>query len=121
MNNQVLFIMGRATDSAQELTTKNGKDFTKFCVAVNDYKGKDIGSIAHFYDVVCFNRQSKAASKHVNKGDVIIVHGKPEVQAYESKSGELKAKLGVNANHVMLMNLPKGAVSDDGQDSAIED
>lgn len=48
MNNQVLFIMGRATDSAQELTTKNGKDFTKFSVAVNDYKGKDIGSIAHF-------------------------------------------------------------------------
>jgi single stranded DNA-binding protein len=106
MNQQMLTIMGRSTQDAQKLETKSGKEFTKFAVAVNEYRGKETGEVTTYFDVVSFSRMPKAAAKKVRKGDVVMISGRPEVQAYESKEGELKAKFSVNASFVYVYSRP---------------
>lgn len=107
MDNHVLGVMGRATANALQLETKAGKDFTKFTVAVNDYRGPDKERLSAFYEVVCFSRQPRSVAKAVQKGDTVMVIGKPEIQAYQAKTGEPKAKIGINANYITLFGIPK--------------
>lgn len=109
MNQHLLSLMGRATDASEELETKAGKKFRKFSVAVNEYRGPDQESEPYFYDVACFNNQPRTVAQHINKGDVVLIQGKPTVDVYEASNGELKASLGVNASYVCLFNPPRPA------------
>lgn len=43
----------------------------------------------------------------IRKGDVVLVLGRPEATAYESKDGELKANLSVQANYISLYSAPE--------------
>jgi single stranded DNA-binding protein len=106
MNQQLLSLMGRATQDAQILTAKSGKDYAKFGVAVNEFRGPEKGESTTFIDVVGFGKQPKAVAKRIRKGDIVIVCGKPEAQAYENKNGELIGKLSVQASYVYNYTVP---------------
>lgn len=106
MNQQNLTLLGRATQEAQMLTSKAGKEFSKFSVAINEFRGKDAEPLARFYEVVSFQRQPKSVAKQVKKGDIVFVTGKPDVYPYESRSGELKAKFSVAANYIYNHSVP---------------
>ncbi len=107
MNQQTLVLMGRATRDAETLTTKTGKEFSKFGMAINEYRGQDRQDEVSFYDVVGFSNQTKVVGKRVRKGDVVLVFGKPEASAYQSKDGELKANFSVSANYINLFSAPE--------------
>jgi len=98
MNIHHLFLVGRATKDAETLKTKADKIFSKFSVAVNEYKGKDIEEKVYYYDVLVFGNTAAKAKEHIKKGDAIIVQGRPEANAYIPKDGkEPKAKITVLA------------------------
>lgn len=99
MDMQKLILVGRATKDAETISSKTGNDFVVFTIAVNrQLKGKD--SEASFYDVVAFGSESRVqkASEIVKKGDRMLVIGRPEAEAYSSKSGEAKARVKVIAD-----------------------
>jgi len=93
---QQLLLLGRATKDAEVLESKQGKKYAKFGMAVNEYMGKEKGSTAYFYDVLIFNKSVPKADR-IKKGDLIILNGKPNAEAYISKEGEAKAKMIVYA------------------------
>lgn len=96
MDMQKLILVGRATKDAESIAAKSGKNFAVFTVAVNRYLGKDKGEEATFYDCIVFSEKTveKAAEK-IRKGDVVIVEGRPEAEAYLSKENEAKGQLKV--------------------------
>lgn len=102
MNMQQLLIMGRATKDAEVLESKEGKTYARFSVAVNEYLGKDKDEKTTFYNVLVFNKTSTAVDK-INKGDLVMVDGRPDVDAYISNDGTAKANLVVVAERWKLL------------------
>jgi single-stranded DNA-binding protein len=88
MNAEHLFIVGRATKDSEELTSKANKQFTKLRVAVNDYNSVTKEESVHYYDVLIFGKTSPKAFEAIKKGDTVVVHGKPEAEAYIPKKGK---------------------------------
>lgn len=106
MNQQLILLMGRATREREELSTKKGKLFNKFGLAINEY-WKDEEDQAVFYDIACFNDQTKRMSENIEAGDAILVLGKPTSRAYETKEGELKSQISCNAYYLNVFKKPK--------------
>lgn len=102
MNLHQLLIMGRATKDAEVLDSKEGKKYARFSVAVNEYLGKDKDSKSYFYNVLIFNKTSTNAEK-IKKGDLVMVDGRPEVDAYLSNEGEVRGNIVVIANKWKLL------------------
>lgn len=97
MNMQQLLVLGRATKDAEVLESKEGKPYARFSLAVNEYLGKDKDERTTFYNVLIFNKTSANADK-ITKGNLVMVDGRPDVDAYISNEGNAKANLVVVAN-----------------------
>ena len=89
--------MGRATKDAEVLDSKEGKKYARFTIAVNEYLGKDKDQKTYFYNCLIFNKTSDQAEK-IKKGDLVMVDGRPEVDAYLSNEGEAKGNIVVIAH-----------------------
>lgn len=99
---QQLLLLGRATKTAEILTSREGKKYAKFSLAVNDYSRNNEESKACFYNILIFNKSLEKAEK-INKGDLILVDGKPTINAYLSNEGEAKANISVFVNRWKLL------------------
>ena len=102
MNLQQLLLMGRATKDAEVLDSKEGKKYARFSLAVNEYLNKTKESKSYFYNILIFNKTSVNAEK-IKKGDLVMVDGRPEVDAYLSNEGEIKGNIVVVANKWKLL------------------
>lgn len=98
MNFQKIFILGRATKNAELIEGKSG-NFAVFSIAVNkpivdkkeEGEEKDKNSGVNYYDILCFGEErAKVVEAKVKKGDLIFVEGRPEVDAYTTKEGEVR-------------------------------
>lgn len=99
MNYHQIILLGNTTRDAESFQTKKNKNFTKFTIAVNEYKGKDTESKVFFYDVLVFGKTAEKALEKIKKGDLITVYGKPDYEAYISKKdNEAKASVTVVAD-----------------------
>lgn len=94
--------MGRATKNAEVLESKEGKKYARFSLAVNEYLGKDKDERTTFYNVLIFNKTCDSADKII-KGDLVMVDGRPDVDAYISNEGEAKANLIVFADRWKIL------------------
>ncbi|MEB3189054.1 MAG: single-stranded DNA-binding protein [Snowella sp.] len=99
---QQLLIMGRATKNAEILESKEGKSYARFSVAVNEFVGSDREQKVTYYNCLVFNRNSINAIK-IQKGDLVMVDGRPDVDAYLSNEGEAKANLIVVADRFKVL------------------
>lgn len=90
-----LLLLGRATKDAESLTSKEGKNYTRFSIAVNNYiNGEEETS---FFTALIFNKTAETAAEKIKKGDLVMVDGKPEIDAYLSNEGEAKATMKIIA------------------------
>jgi single stranded DNA-binding protein len=88
MSLHTMLLVGRSTKDAETLTSKSEKVFAKFSLAVNDYLGKEKGEVAHFYDILIFDKSAATAKEKIKKGDLVFIMGRPEVDAYISKKDD---------------------------------
>lgn len=95
-------VLGRATTDVELLTSKKDKT-VKYCkvpIAVNqkkkDEKGNEIEEVC-FYDILIFGKPAESAAERIKKGDLVTCMGKPDVDAYLSKSGEAKYSFSILA------------------------
>lgn len=96
MNYQNITLLGRATKDSALVSSKDGKQFSAFSVAVNRYMGKDQDSQAQYYDCLVFGeKQASNAYNKIKKGDIVTLWGRPETEAYINKEGEPKANIKV--------------------------
>ena len=105
---QLLVIAGRATKDGEVLKSKEGKQYAKFSVAVNEYygKGEKKEEKVTFYNVLVFNKSSEKVDL-IKKGDHLIVNGRPDVDAYLGNDGKAKASLSVFADKWTLVKASK--------------
>ena len=104
MNVSLLFLAGRATKDAELLKSKSDKEFAKFSLAVKEYNAKTKEEKVTYFDIVVFGKTATKAFERVKKGDMVIIQGKPEVNAYLSKDAEAKASISVLADSWQVLN-----------------
>jgi single-strand DNA-binding protein len=98
MNMHQIILLGRATRDSEELESRAKKKFTKFTMAVNEFKGSEKEEETFFYDVLIFGKSAETAFKNIKKGDLVTVMGRPSIDAYISKKDkEAKAVITVIA------------------------
>ena len=93
---QQLVLLGRATKDPELLESKKKKKFAKFSLAINEYKKDEKDEkeeTAVFYDVVVLNKSAKSLTDILKKGDLVMLKGKPECEAYLTKDNQPKAKI----------------------------
>jgi len=69
-------IMGRLTKDPELTTTQSGVEMTKYCVAVDEQKGKNGDKKTNFFNCVVFHQGAAFVAKYFKKGDGIIVRGR---------------------------------------------
>ncbi|CAG0939836.1 Single-stranded DNA-binding protein [Candidatus Brocadiaceae bacterium] len=100
MNMQTLILLGHSTKDAESIKTKKKTSFAKFSLAVNEYNSKTKEERSTFYDILVFGKQAEAALEKVKKGDMVMVVGKPETEAYISAiTNQPKAQITVTAEN----------------------
>jgi len=104
MTMQQMLVLGRATKDAEVLESKEGKKYARFSLAVNEMmgKGKKKEERSYFYNVLIFNKTYDKVDV-IKKGDLVMVDGRPDVDAYLSNDGEAKASIIVYANKWKLI------------------
>lgn len=91
MNIQKLILVGRAVNDAKVVNEKLGT----FSVAVNRFVAKEQHEVT-FYECLTFGEVNIKRLENLKKGDIVVVEGRPEAEAYLSKDKkEAKAQLKV--------------------------
>lgn len=91
-------IVGRLTRDPKLIETGNSK-FITFGVAVNRYDYKERDQVTDFYDVITFGNVD-GHIKNIGKGTIVAVAGPCEQKEYETKNGEIRKNIQVNAREI---------------------
>lgn len=94
MNKVVL--MGRLTKDVDFKQTENGVSFARYSIAVRRKYTKQGEADVDFFNVVAFGKAAEFVDKFFNKGDMIAVVGRLQVETWE-KDGEKKTGIKVIA------------------------
>jgi single-strand DNA-binding protein len=80
---------GRLTRDPELKFTSTGKAVCRLSVAVNDrvQKNGEWEDDPTFYDVQLWEKYAETMADKLNKGDLIMVSGRPKVETYERRDG----------------------------------
>jgi single-stranded DNA-binding protein len=119
-------IEGHAGGDAESRTTKSGKEYVSFSVAVsNGHKDPDtkewVRDATSWYKVMCFFNK-KSILESVRKGIGVVVVGSPKYSAYVSeKTGKTGIDLAIFANEVSILCYDKKESNGNYGDAAFYD
>lgn len=83
---------------------KNAGVYTKFSIAVGrGYKDENDEVVVDFINCTAFNNTAEILSKYVNKGDMVTISGRLNVDKYENKDGETRYSTYVSVTNVDLL------------------
>jgi single-strand DNA-binding protein len=77
-------LVGRLTDNPVTKESQLGKSYTSFCIAV-DRKTKD--KEADFFNCTLFGNSGVALNEYAQKGRLLAVSGKVQIDKYTNKDG----------------------------------
>lgn len=100
--NEVILI-GRLAREPELRYTQNHTAVSKFTLAVNRRVKKDQEQKADFIDIVTFNKQAEACSTYLNKGKLVSVVGRLQIDSYEDSQGIRRKACTVVANNVRFL------------------
>ena len=98
-----IIVAGRAGNKPELKTSKNGKDYCRFSLAVDLGYGNNKSTT--WYNVTIFGSAAKACSSYLDKGSLVIVSGELKSTEYKGKDGSTKMGLEITADEVKF--LPK--------------
>jgi single-strand DNA-binding protein len=109
-----VILSGRVGADSELKTTRNGKPYTQFSVAVN--RKSPTGDVsASWFDVTWFSDHARILSK----GDYVVVYGSLTQETWTDKSGQKRYAVKVIANQVVVAG--KTLASDAPPQSSFED
>lgn len=102
-----VMLMGNLTRDPDVRFTPKGTAVGDIGLAINSsYKnqeGQQKDEVT-FVDVVLWGRQAETCKEHLSKGAPVFVEGKLKLEQWETKEGEKKTKLKVQADRVQFLN-----------------
>ena len=100
-------LIGRLTRDPEHRVTDNGRDITKFRLAVPRRKinGEDAGAV--FITVAAFGAQARTASEYLTKGREVGITGRLEYSEWTTDDGSKRSTHEVIAEDVQFLDRPR--------------
>ena len=109
---QKLFLIGNLVADPAQVTTANGKTFTKFRIAVNRrFTGANGEKVTDFFQITAFGKVGENCQKYLAKGRKAAVVGELQGRTYEDGDGKTRMSLDVAADEVEFLT-PKSEVQE---------
>ena len=102
-----IIVAGRIGNKPELKTSKKGKDYCRFSLAVDLGYGAD--KTTTWYHVTLFGPTAKSCVTYLDKGSLVIVSGELVASEYKAKDGTPKLGLEITADSVKF--LPKNTHS----------
>lgn len=96
-----IIVAGRAGNKPELKTSKNGKEYCRFSLAVDLGYGDNKSTT--WYSVTIFGGAAKACSSYLDKGSLVIVSGELKSTEYKGKDGSNKMSLEITADEVKFL------------------
>lgn len=96
-------LIGRVGSKPELRTTKAGRPVANFNIAVSAGKDANGEYVSKWYPVTCWDGRAELAVKIVEKGDLLLIEGSPEISQWENKSGEQQTELMVHCKYLQLL------------------
>ena len=107
-------IAGRVGRDAELRTTASGTSVASFPVASSrKYNGEETTT---WFECTLWGKQAEVLSQYIQKGGMITVSGRCELDVFQKNDGTTGAKIKVNVNDVALMG---GKSDNQGQNNGI--
>lgn len=112
--NQVTLV-GRLARDPEVRTTGEGVPRAWFVLAVpRAFAGKDGDRDADFINIVAWRQLASVVGEHLQKGRLVGVTGRLQVNTYEASNGERKTATEVIAEQVVFLDAPRKPAKADG-------
>lgn len=97
-------MVGRLTKDPNSQFTNNGKQVTKFSIAVDrDYKGADGNKQTDFFNVVAWGKTAEICGKYLKKGGLTLVDGRMETRKYQNNEGQMVYITELNCEKMQML------------------
>ena len=106
LNLNKIILGGNLTSTPESRQTKNGKDATKFTIAVNDGFGEN--KTTNFFNVVAYGNSAKYANNYLAKGQNIYLEGKLNIRSWEDSTGKKNYMTEIIAFTINGLSKPSG-------------
>lgn len=83
-----IVLTGRLTKDPEPRTTKTGKTYVSFALAVDRSRKVEGQPEADFINCVAWNRQAEAMAQYLHRGSLIGVDGRLQTRNYENQQGQ---------------------------------
>ena len=111
-------LIGNLTRDPEARATPNGITVCTFTIAVNRrFANKDGEKETDFFRVNAWRQLGEACAQYLAKGRKVAVVGELQARTYESKDGETRMSLDVQADEVEFLT-PKNATGDQPTEAA---
>jgi single-strand DNA-binding protein len=94
---------GRLTKDPELKTTQGGKNYTRFCLAVDGIKDKDGNKSTDFIDCVAWSKTAEIIAKYARKGSKLGISGRLHTTTYD-KDGEKRKSVDIVVNEFDLLD-----------------
>ena len=83
-----IVLTGRLTKDPEPRTTKTGKTYVSFALAVDRSRKVEGQPEADFINCVAWNRQAEAMAQYLHRGSLIGIDGRLQTRSYDNKQGQ---------------------------------
>lgn len=109
-------LIGRVGSKPELRTTKAGRPVANFNIAVSAGKDANGEYVSKWYPVTCWDGRAELAVKIVEKGDLLLIEGSPEISTWTDKKDEEHTELMVHCKFLQILARSKRK---DGEESPV--
>lgn len=103
MYNKV-FLIGRLVRDPESRTTASGISVTRFTIAVDRVRAREgVEQVTDFLRIVTWRRLAEICAQYLNKGRLVAVEGRLQVDSYE-KDGERRYSTEIVADNMQILD-----------------
>jgi len=110
-----LQLIGRVGYKPELRQTKAGRPVANFNVAVSAGKDANGEYVSKWYPVTCWDGRADLAVKIIEKGDLVLIEGSPEISSWVDKKEEEHLELMVHCKFLQV--LARSRRNKDGEES----
>lgn len=96
-------LIGRVGSKPELRSTKAGRPVANFNIAVSAGKDANGEYVSKWYPVTCWDGRAELAVKIVEKGDLLLIEGSPEVSTWTDKKDEDHTELMVHCKFLQIL------------------
>ncbi|TFE70410.1 single-stranded DNA-binding protein [Methylacidiphilum sp. Yel] len=109
-----VFLIGNLTRDPECRYTPKGTPVGDISLAINSsYRAQDgqVKDEVCFVEVVIWGRQAETCKEYLQKGSLVFVEGRLQMEQWETKEGEKRTRMRVRADRIQFLGKTKGTGS----------